>query len=218
MAKLVWDGVGDRLYETGVDRCVLYVSGDSGYDNGVAWNGLTGVTESPSGAEASAIYANNGKYLNLYSAEEFGATIKAYTYPPEFEVCDGTASIAKGVKISQQARKSFAFTYRTLIGNDVDGTEKGYKIHLVYGAMATPSEKDYATVNDSPEAIEFSWEVSTTPVEVDSNHKATSVITIDSTEADPAKLKSLEDMLYGTADKEPKMPTPAEVVSMFSGA
>lgn len=198
MSKLVWDETGKRFYETGVDRGVLYLfnSVTSAYDSGVAWNGLTGVTESPSGAEPTALYADNQKYLSLMSAEEFGATIEAYTYPDEFAECDGSASLSEGVNIGQQTRKIFGMCYRTVLGNDVDGQEHGYKLHLIYGAMASPSEKAYATINDSPEAMTFSWEISTTPVSVE-GFKPTACLTIDSTKADATCLAALEEILYG---------------------
>ena len=196
MAKLVWDNTGDRLYETGVKQAVLYPVGEGGlYPKGVAWNGITAVTESPSGAEATALYADDIKYLNLISTEEFGATIEAYTYPTEFEQCDGSASIAKGVSIGQQARKTFGLSYKTTLGNDVDGNDYGYKLHLIYGALAAPSEKSYATINDSPEAITFSWEVTTTPVNV-TGYKPTACVTIDSTKVNAEKLAALEKILY----------------------
>lgn len=197
-SRVVWDDTGKKLYETGVDRGVLYLNKSGAYNNGVPWNGLTGVTESPSGAEATPLYANNGKYINLYSAEEFGATIEAYTYPDEFMECDGSAEIAKGVSVGQQTRTPFGFTYRTLVGNDSDGQSHGYKIHMIYGATASPSEKAYATVNDSPEAITFSWEVTTTPVNV-SGKQPTATLVVDSTTADPTKLADLENILYGSA-------------------
>lgn len=215
MSKLVWDEAGKRFYETGVDHGVLYVAEDGTYGTGVAWNGLTGVTESPSGAEASALYADNMKYLNLFSTEEFGATVEAYTYPDEFEQCDGSASLATGVTIGQQERKTFGLAYRTKVGNDVND-ELGYKIHLIYGAKASPSERSYATVNDSPEAITFSWELSTTPVNV-TGHKATASLVIDSTKVDATKLKSFEDILYGSTDAEPRLPLPDEVITLFGG-
>lgn len=197
MSRIVWDQTGQRLYETGIDRGVLYPIQAGGlYNKGVAWNGLTAVTESPSGAEATPIYADNIKYLNLMSAEEFAATIEAYTYPDEFAECDGSASLAEGVVIGQQNRKLFGLCYRTLVGNDVDSNDHGYKLHLIYGGQASPSEKAYTTVNDSPEAISFSWEVNTTPVNV-AGFKPTSCITIDSTKADATCLKKLEDILYG---------------------
>lgn len=197
MSKIVWDQTGERLYETGIDHGVLYPIQEGGvYNKGVAWNGLTGVTESPSGAEATDLYADNIKYLSMRSAETFGATVEAYTYPDEFAECDGSAELTPGVMIGQQARKMFGLSYRTVLGNDVDLENHGYKLHLIYGATASPSEKAYATINDSPEAITFSWELSTTPVNV-TGFKPTASITIDSTKADPTRLKSLEDILYG---------------------
>lgn len=219
MAAIVWDKSGERTYETGVDHGVLYPYNKEthAYDKGVAWNGLTTVTESPSGAEASAQYADNTKYLNLVSAEEFGATIEAFTYPDEFCECDGTAEVAPGVKIGQQNRKTFGMTYRTVFGNDTDANDYGYKLHLIYGALAAPSEKPYATINDSPEAISFSWEVSTTPVNVP-GLKPTSIITIDSTKVDKTKLQALEKILYGSgegAGTNPRLPMPDEVTTMF---
>lgn len=215
MAKLVWDKTGERYYETGVKQGVLYVQGTGGtYSSGVAWNGLTAVTESPSGAEATALYADDIKYLNLYSAEEFGATIEAYTYPDEFAQCDGSAEIVDGVTIGQQARKAFGLSYRTAFGNDVDGNEHGYKLHIIYGAMAAPSEKAYATINDSPEAITFSWEVTTTPVNVE-GHKPTATLVIDSTKADSTKLAALEAILYGSESEEPRLPLPDEVAEVM---
>ena len=218
MAKLVWDESGKRLYETGVEKGVLYVQGENGqYGNGVAWNGLTAVTESPSGAEPTALYADDIKYLELFSAEEFGATIEAYTYPAEFEACDGSASLGEGVTIGQQDRKAFGLCYRTVVGNDVKGNEHGYKLHLVYGAKAKPSEKAYATVNDSPEAVTFSWEVTTTPVNV-AGFKPTASVTIDSTKIQPEKLKLIEDKLYGTASEEATLPLPDEIKQIIAGA
>ena len=218
MAKLVWDESGKRLYETGVEKGVLYVQGENGeYQNGVAWNGLTAVTESPSGAEPTALYADDIKYLELFSAEEFGATIEAYTYPEEFEACDGSASLGTGVTIGQQDRKAFGICYRTVVGNDVKGNEHGYKLHLVYGAKAKPSEKAYATVNDSPEAVTFSWEVTTTPVNV-AGFKPTATVTIDSTKIQPDKLKAIEDKLYGTQDQEPALLMPDEIKQIITGA
>ena len=218
MAKLVWDESGKRLYETGVEKGVLYVQGENGtYEKGVAWNGLTAVTESPSGAEPTALYADDIKYLELFSAEEFGATIEAYTYPAEFEACDGSASLGEGVTIGQQDRKAFGLCYRTVVGNDVKGNEHGYKIHLVYGAKAKPSEKAYATVNDSPEAVTFSWEVTTTPVNV-AGFKPTASVTIDSTKIQPEKLKLIEDKLYGTASEEATLPLPDEIKQIIAGA
>ena len=197
MSKITWDATGDRLYETGIDKGVLYpINGEGKYTPGVAWNGLTGVTESPSGAEATALYADNIKYLSLYSAEEFGATIEAYTYPKEFESCDGSAELGEGVVIGQQTRKVFGLSYRTLIANDVDAQDHGYKLHLIYGCMASPSEKGYQSINDSPEAITFSWEVTTTPVNV-AGFKPTASLIIDSTKIKEDKLKKIEDILYG---------------------
>ena len=219
MSRITWDNTGERYYETGVKMGVLYPIQTGGvYTKGVAWNGLTAVTESPSGAEATALYADDVKYLNLMSNEEFGATIEAYTYPDEFAECDGSAALAAGVMIGQQKRKTFGLCYRTTVGNDVDGSDYGYKLHLVYGCLAAPSEKAYSTINDSPEAITFSWEVSTTPVNV-SGFKPTSQITIDSTKVDETKLKNLEDILYGKdgdSSTEPKLPLPDEVAAIFS--
>lgn len=218
MSKLVWDQSGDRIYETGVDRGVLYPRDEAGaYSKGVAWNGLTAVTESPSGAEATALYADNIKYLNLMSNEEFGATIEAYTYPDEFAECDGSASIATGVSIGQQTRKTFGLAYRTVLGNDVDGNDHGYKLHLIYGALAAPSEKAYATINDSPEAITFSWEVTTTPVEVP-GFKPTACVTIDSTKVDAEKLAALEAVLYGSESEEARLPLPSEIITLMGSA
>lgn len=220
MAKLIWDKVGEHFYETGVKNCVLYIPTSGVYSKGVAWNGITAVTESPSGAEATPLYADDTKYLNLYSSEEFGATIEAYTYPDEFAQCDGSAEIADGVTIGQQQRKPFGLCYRTVIGNDTDNNDHGYKLHIIYGCMASPSEKAYATINDSPEAITFSWEISTTPVMV-AGHKATASLTIDSTKADPAKLAALEDILYGK-DGEPgseaRLPLPDEIKTLMTAA
>ena len=216
MSKIVWDQTGERLYETGVDRGVLYPIQDDGkYSLGVAWNGLTGVTESPSGAEATPLYADNIKYLNLVSAEDFGCTIEAYTYPDEFAECDGSASLLEGVNIGQQDRKVFGLCYRTIVGNDVESNGYGYKLHLIYGCLAAPSEKSYATVNDSPEAITFSWEVSATPVNV-TGFKPTACVTIDSTRVDPDKLTALENALYGGSDKEAYLPLPDEIVTLMS--
>lgn len=223
MSRIVWDKTGERLYETGVKNGVLYSLGSNGtYSKGVAWNGLTAVTESPSGAEATALYADDIKYLNLISNEEFGATIEAYTYPDEFAECDGSATIAKGVAIGQQTRKTFGLCYRTTLGNDAQGNDYGYKLHIIYGALAAPSEKAYASINDSPEAITFSWEVTTTPVSVD-NFKPTASLTIDSTKADPTKLAALEDILYGkngtgdghTGETEPRLPLPNEIATLM---
>lgn len=224
MSRLTWDKTGERYYETGVKQGVLYPIQTNGtYSKGVAWNGLTAVTESPSGAEATALYADDIKYLNLISTEEFGATIEAYTYPDEFAECDGSAALADGVMIGQQKRKTFGLCYKTTVGNDVDGNDYGYKLHLIYGCLAAPSEKAYATINDSPEAITFSWEVSTTPVNVN-GFKPTSQITIDSTkitEDKKAKLTALEDILYGkdgdsTENAGPRLPLPDEVATLFS--
>jgi hypothetical protein len=218
MSKLVWDEMGKRLYETGVKMGVLYPWQNSGlYSKGVAWNGLTTVTESPSGAEASPQYADDIKYLNLISAEEFGATIEAFTYPDEFAVCDGSLEIETGVIIGQQSRKSFGLSYRTTLGNDVDGTDHGYKLHLIYGALAAPSEKGYATINDSPEAITFSWEVTTTPVAV-TGFKPTASLVIDSTKVDSAKLAALELILYGNTGVDARLPLPDEIASIFAAA
>ena len=216
MSKIVWDQTGKRLYETGVKRGVLYVQDSGGtYPKGVAWNGLTAVTESPSGAEATPLYADDIKYLNLISTEELGGTIEAYTYPDEFAECDGSASIATGVYIGQQSRKTFGMCYTTTVGNDVDSNAHGYKLHLIYGALASPSEKAYSTINDSPEAITFSWEFSTTPVNV-TGFKPTANIVIDSTKATPEKLAALEKILYGDTDVEPRLPLPNEVAQVMS--
>ena len=215
MAKIEWDKTGERLYETGVKNGVLYVQVDGTYPKGVAWNGLTAVTESPSGAEATPLYADDIKYLNLLSTEEFGATIEAYTYPDEFAECDGSASLATGVMIGQQPRKAFGLCYRTTIGNDTEGNDHGYKLHIIYGALAAPSEKAYATINDSPEAITFSWEVTTTPVNV-TGAKPTASITIDSTKATPEKLADLEKILYGDTEVEARLPLPDEIKQLFT--
>lgn len=219
MSRLVWDQNGQRTFETGVKYGVLYPINTvtNVYDTGYAWNGLTGVTESPSGAEATALYADDIKYLNLMSAEEFGGTIEAYTYPDEFAVCDGSATLSAGVHAGQQARKVFGLCYRTTIGNDVDGNDHGYKLHLIYGCQASPSERAYATINDSPEAITFSWEFSTTPVNV-TGFKPTSLITIDSTKVNAAQLTQLENALYGDATHNPRLPLPDEVVSIIGTA
>ena len=216
MSKIVWDQTGERLYETGVKQGVLYVQDTGGtYPKGVAWNGLTAVTESPSGAEATPLYADDIKYLNLISTEELGGTIEAYTYPDEFAECDGSASIATGVYIGQQPRKTFGMCYTTTVGNDVDSNAHGYKLHLIYGALASPSEKAYSTINDSPEAITFSWEFSTTPVNV-TGFKPTANIVIDSTKATPEKMAALEKILYGDTDVEPRLPLPNEVAQVMS--
>lgn len=218
--RINWDQVGEREYETGVDHGVLYKRNAGVYDLGVPWNGLTTVTESPSGAESNKQYADNIEYLNLLSVEQFGGTIEAFTYPDEFLECDGTA-LVNGVAIGQQNRKTFGLCYRTIKGNDVDGNDAGYKLHLVYGALASPSEKAYATVNDSPEPINFSWEFSTTPVEVGvisgTSYKPSSMLTIDSTEHTLAEMQALEDILYGTSGDDPRLPLPAEVVGIFGG-
>ena len=219
MSKLVWDKTGERLYETGVKQGVLYPMDEKGtYPKGVPWNGLTNVTESPSGAEATALYADDIKYLNLMSNEEFGGTIEAYTYPDEFAECDGSASIATGVYIGQQSRKTFGFCYRTTIGNDVESNAHGYKLHLVYGALASPSEKAYSTINDNPEAVTFSWEFSTTPVNV-TGFKPTACLTIDSTKVGAEKLAALEKILYGDDSDESavaRLPLPDEVAQVIS--
>ena len=223
---LNWDQTGEKIYETGTDRGVLYPMSGSSYGKGVAWNGLTAVTESPSGAEPTDLYADNIKYVSIRSAEEFGGTIEAYTYPDEFGQCDGSASLATGVEIGQQGRKAFGLAYRTKIGNDIDGNDHGYKIHLIYGATVSPSEKGYATINDSPDAITFSWEFTTTPVAVE-GFKPTAILTIDSTKADATKLAALEAILYGTSTPsetpggdpvivDPRLPLPAEVAELFA--
>lgn len=223
--RIKWDSVGDRIYETGVDRGVLYLQNDLGlYPSGVPWNGLINVTENPSGAEPNPVYADNIKYLNLMSTEEFGATIEAFTYPDEFAICDGSAELVQGVLIGQQTRKPFGLCYRTLLGNDVDSNDYGYKLHLVYGAKASPSEKAYQTINETPEAITFSWETTTTPVEVP-GFKPTATLTIDSTKVSLTKLAELEEILYGVdgdseavppiLSKEPRLPLPAEIISIF---
>lgn len=222
--KLVWDKTGEHFYETGVKNGVLYPMSESGtYPKGVAWNGLTAITESPSGAEATALYADDIKYLNLMSNEEFGATVEAYTYPDEFAECDGSASLTEGVYIGQQARKTFGLCYRTTLGNDAKGNDYGYKLHIIYGAMASPSEKAYSTINDSPDAITFSWELSTTPVAV-ANFKPTASLTIDSTKVNTAKLTALEEILYGkdgtgedhtTGAVDPRLPLPDEIATLM---
>ena len=214
MSKLVWDKTGERIYETGVEKGVLYPFANGTYSKGVAWNGLTNVSENPSGAESTALYADNIKYLNLMSNEEFGASIEAYTYPDEFAACDGSAEIATGVLIGQQKRSMFGLSYVTKIGNDTDGTDYGYKIHLVYGALASPSEKPYSTVNDSPEAITLSWEVSTTPVEVP-GFKPTATVTINSTKVKKEELERLETILYGSESEEARLPLPKELIDIF---
>lgn len=216
MVALQWDQTGERLYETGTDRGVLYPQTTTGdYGTGVAWNGLTGITQSPTGAEPTPIYADNIKYLNLMSNEEFGGTINAYTYPDEFAICDGSAELSEGVTIGQQPRRGFGLSYRSLVGNDTEGTEFGYKIHLIYGAMASPSEKAHTTVNDSPEALEFSWTLTTTPVPV-ADHKPTATLTIDSTKVEASKLSALEDVLYGSETEEARLPLPDEVLTLIA--
>ncbi len=225
MAKLVWDKTGERFYETGVKQGVLYIPTEGVYSKGVAWNGLTAVTESPSGAEATALYADDIKYLNLLSTEEFGATIEAYTYPDEFAACDGSAELTKGVTIGQQKRSTFGLCYKTTIGNDTDGNDHGYKLHIIYGALATPSEKAYSTINDSPDAVTFSWEITTTPVNV-AGQKPTASLVIDSTKADKTKLEALEAILYGKDPTsagaqdgvEPRLPLPDEIKTLMTAA
>lgn len=215
MSVITWDSIGDRLYETGVDHGVLYPynTGTSKYDNGVAWNGLTAVTESPSGAEATALWADNIKYANMMSAEEFGGTIEAYTYPDEFMACDGSAELATGVYVGQQNRKTFGLSYRTIVGNDTEGNDYGYKLHLVYGCLASPSEKGYSTISDSPEAITLSWEFTSTAVPVDGMN-ATACLTVDSRKCDETGLQKLEEALYGSESAEPYLPMPNEVVTL----
>ncbi len=218
MSKLVWDKTGERFYETGVKKGVLYPQAAGGtYPKGVAWNGLTAVTESPSGAEATPLYADDIKYLNLMSVEEFGATVEAYTYPDEFAACDGSAEVATGVTIGQQPRSTFGLSYVTTLGNDTDGNKHGYKIHIIYGALAAPSEKAYATINDSPEAITFSWELTTTPVSVNGFEPTASVV-IDSTKVDAEKLAALEAVLYGSESEEARLPLPDEIVTLVGTA
>ena len=214
MAKLVWDQAGQKFFETGVSNGVLYVSdGQGGYLKGVAWNGLTSVAENPSGAESNPVYADNIKYLNIISAEEFGATIEAYTYPDEFMECDGSAQVVAGVNIGQQARKSFGISYRTRIGNDVAGDNLGYKIHVIYNCQAAPSGKTYSTVNESPEAITFSWEVTTTPVPVE-GFRPTATVVFDSTKLDAEKMTAVEKALYGGTDSEPGLPSIEELLAL----
>jgi hypothetical protein len=222
--KLTWDKVGERFYQTGVDHGVLFIPDATGiYDSGVAWNGLTTVTESPSGGESNKTYADNIPYLNLISVEELGATIEAYTFPEEFAQFDGLAVPSAGVYVGQQSRKSFGLCYRTRVGNDLEGPDLGYKLHLIYNATAKPSEKAYATINDSPEAMTLSWELTTIPIPIDGvnpvtgkEYKPTAQLTIDSTKVDPAKLATLEDLLYGTAGTDPQLPTPTEVIALFA--
>ena len=217
MTALVWDQIGERFYETGVENGVLYLPTNGVYDVGYAWNGLTTVTESPSGAEPSPLYADNIKYLNLISVEEFGGTIEAYTYPDEFAACDGTATPSPGVAVGQQTRRPFGLAYKTRLGNDEEGTDYGYKLHLIYNAIAAPSEKAFATINDSPEAITFSWTFTTTAVAV-SGLKPTALITIDSSKVLPGNLAALEDALFGTVGTDPRLPLPDEVLAMFAGS
>lgn len=215
MAKIIWDETGKRQYETGVKQGVVYPQNETGtYPKGVAWNGLTAVNESPSGAEATPLYADDIKYLELTSSEEFGATVEAYTYPDEFAECDGSAELAPGVAIGQQPRKPFGLSYRTTLGNDVKGNDYGYKLHLIYGAKAAPSEKSYNSINDSPEAITFSWELTTTPVVVN-GFKPTSHIEIDSTKVDAEKLAALEAILYGDESNEARLPLPDEIATLM---
>lgn len=222
MAKLVFDKAGERLYETGIKNVVLYVNDGSAYGKGVAWNGVSSISENPTGAEANPIYADDIKYLNLISAEEFEATIEAYMCPREFYACDGTASLGKGVMVGQQTRKTFALAYKTTIGNDTESNDHGYKIHIIYGCTASPSDKSYETINDDPEAISFSWDIKTVPVEVGDNFKPTATITIDSTEVDEDILAEIEASLYGTDSHEgtpgtdPTLLMPAEILDLLS--
>ena len=215
MARLIWDEVGQRFFETGVKNGVLYVQDNDGsYKNGVVWNGLTAVTESPSGAEETPLYADDVKYLTLRSAEEFGATVEAYTYPEEFEQCDGSASIADGVTIGQQARRAFGLCYRTSVGNDIQGQNFSYKLHLIYGCTVAPSEKSYSTINDNPEAITFSWELSTVPVPVEGFNPTASLV-IDASKVDEGKMQQLEDALFGAESNEAKLLLPNEIMEML---
>ena len=221
MSKLVWDAIGERTYETGTKKGVLYLQSGSQYPEGVAWNGLTSVSVSPEGAEATAIYADDIKYLNLRSVEDFKATIEAYTYPEEFAECDGSAWVATGVKIGQQPRKSFGFSFVSTVGNDTEFEQHGYLIHLIWGASASPSEKSYQTINDSPEAITFSWEIDTIPVEIGTvggvEYKPAAYMVIDSRLVDATALQTLENTLYGTENSVPRLPLPAEIIAMFGG-
>ena len=217
MPKLEWDKVGEKLFEAGVEKGVLFPYGTNGYETGVAWNGLTAVNENPSGAESTPFYADNIKYLNLVSTEDFAAGIEALTYPEEFEECDGTKEIAPGVMIGQQKRKSFGFSYVSKVGNDVDGIDHGYKLHIVYGCMASPTDRGRSTINENPDVLTFSWDVSTTPVEVP-GYKPTAHVIIDSTKVDAAKLAALEDILYGTASTQSRLPMPAEISTLFNAA
>jgi hypothetical protein len=218
MTQITWDNIGERFYETGVDHGVLYLPdpGTGLYEDGVAWNGLTTVTETPAGADSNKQYADNTVYVNLLAAETFGGTIEAFTYPDEFAECDGSASPVTGVAIGQQGRRPFGLSYRTAIGNDLQGNDHGYKLHLVYGAQASPSERAYATINDSPAPIAFSWGFDTTPAPV-TGHKPTSLLTIDSTTVDADALAALEEILYGTSTDDPRLPLPDEVIALFSG-
>jgi hypothetical protein len=217
VAQLLWDQTGERVFETGVDHGVLFIPDSNGaYSTGVAWNGLVTVTESPSGAESNKQYADNQVYLNLISAEEFGATIEAFTYPDAFAQCDGTATPSPGVFVGQQSRRSFGLVYRTRVGNDVEGTDAGYKLHLIYGATAAPSERAFGTINDSPEAITFSWDLTTSPVQV-TGFKPTASLTLDSTKVDAGALSNLEDLLFGTVGEDPRLPLPDEVLALFTG-
>lgn len=216
MSKLVWDETGKRYYETGVKQGVLYPQGTNGaYTKGVAWSGLSAVTENPSGAESNPIYADDIKYIDLRSAEEFGATVEAYTYPDEFAECDGSAEIAPGVTIGQQTRKAFGLSYKTILGNDTEFNDHGYKLHIIYNATAAPSEKNYQSVNENPEAITFSWELTTTPIAV-TGYKPTASLTIDSTKTTAAKMQAIEDILYGTAQNEPRLPLPDEIITLMA--
>ena len=215
MARLIWDEVGQRFFETGVKNGVLYVQNNDGsYANGVVWNGLTAITESPSGAEETPLYADDVKYLTLRSAEEFGATIEAFTYPEEFEQCDGSAQIAQGITIGQQARKAFGLCYRTAVGNDIQGQEFSYKLHIIYGCTVAPSEKSYSTINDNPEAITFSWELSTVPVPVD-GFKPTASLVIDADKVDAGKLQLLENALFGDAENEATLLLPNQIMELM---
>lgn len=218
MARIIWDQTGKKTYETGTDRGVLYPMKGGTYSTGTGWDGITGVTLSPSGAESTALYADNIKYCNLISAEELGGTIEAYSYPTEFEECDGSKEVAPGVTIGQQNRTPFGFCYRTIIGNDTESNDHGYKLHIIYNATASPSERAYTSINDSPEAITFSWEFSTTATEVGGDYKPTSLVEIDSTETDATKLKALEDILYGTEENEPRLPTISEIITLMTSA
>lgn len=213
MSRLVWDEIGKKLYEAGVEKCVLYLLKDGQYKNGVAWSGVTNVSENPSGGEPQPQYADNIKYINIMSREDFAVTIEAFTYPDEFGICDGSVEVVKGITIGQQTRHPFGISYQTKIGNDVDQEEYGYKIHLIYNALAKPSQKQYQTINENPDANNFSWELSTTPISVE-GHKPTASLVINSTKTDPEKLKELEDIIYGSDTLEPRMPLPDEIISI----